>query len=542
MYNLLLVDDEVHVLEGLKADLDTGKLGIANVFEALNLRQAQEFFGAEKVHILLCDIEMPRGNGLELLQWVNEHHPGTVCIFLTSHAEFKYARQAIQLRSLDYLLKPISAEELEQVIRKAIREVQNRDELRHSAEYRQLVKIQQPVVMEKFWLDLITRSIPTNPKSIREYAERYHLPLGETMRFIPILLGIHRWHKPLTLREEKIMEYALKKSAEEMILPGNGYGHVLEWRRGMLFAVVSREPADGNVFDLLKRDCETFIANCNRYFSCDLSCYIGREVPVHEITNEVDRLLAMEQNNVADENQVFLPGGLPRDNRESPPLPEMGAWAALLKCGSQDALYRKVAEELGRLAASRELNARLLHEFRHDFLQMVYSVLNVKGIQAHRLFGDEISTHLFAEATRSVKDMMAWVRHTVERAVEQKEEADRARDVIDKAKQYIARHLDREDLAREIIAREVCLHPDYLSRLFKRVTGQSITDYILQARINLAKELLENTNMSVGEVAASVGYYNFSHFTKMFKKLTGSSPKDYRKKGHESAKARSGNH
>jgi len=530
MYNLLMVDDEVHVLEGLKADLDFARLGIANVFEAINVRQAKDVFAAHDIHVLLCDIEMPRGSGLELLEWVNGRRAETVCIFLTSHAEFRYAQRAIQLGSLDYLLKPVAAGELEQAIRKAIREVESRSERNRSAAYRQLINLQQPLVMEKFWLDLLTRAIPSSPASIREYAGRYQLPLEAHMTFIPILVGVKRWHKPLSLREEKIMEYALKNSAGEIIVPADRYGQIFEWKRGQLLAIVSPDPSDTGVIAHLRRACETYIADCNRYFSCDLSCYIGKEVPVHELADEVDRLTTLEHDNVAFENKVFLPGS-PVGRPAGSPLPDMSAWASLLRNGTQDVLLQKAACELERLAAGQALNARMMHEFRHDFLQMVYSALHAKGIQAHRLFSDDRSLHLFAEAVRSVKHMEEWMRHVIGRAVEQTDAMDDVLDVVDRVKKYIGHHLDRDDLAREDIAKEVCLHPDYLSRLFKRVTGQSMTDYILQERIHLAKHLLENTDLPVGEVASSVGYHNFSHFTKMFKKCTGFSPKDYRKNG-----------
>lgn len=74
------------------------------------------------------------------------------------------------------------------------------------------------------------------------------------------------------------------------------------------------------------------------------------------------------------------------------------------------------------------------------------------------------------------------------------------------------------------------MNPAYLSRLFRRETGFSLTDYLVRLRITKAKAELEKTNNRVSDVALNVGYANFSHFSKLFKKMTGLTPQEYRKK------------
>jgi two-component system, response regulator YesN len=116
MYRMLIVDDEIHVVKGLMASLNLERLQISSVYSAFNIRQAKEVLLAHPVDIMLCDIEMPQGSGLELLEWARTQSPNTETIFLTSHADFAYAKQAIQLGCLDYLLKPVPDEELEKTV------------------------------------------------------------------------------------------------------------------------------------------------------------------------------------------------------------------------------------------------------------------------------------------------------------------------------------------------------------------------------------------------------------------------------------------
>ena len=84
-------------------------------------------------------------------------------------------------------------------------------------------------------------------------------------------------------------------------------------------------------------------------------------------------------------------------------------------------------------------------------------------------------------------------------------------------------------LGRDTIAAQFFLSADYLDRLFKRESGQTLTDFILQSRIALAKQLLENEGLRISDISSKVGFINPSHFSSAFKKVTGISPYAYRK-------------
>lgn len=116
MYNVLLIDDERISVNALKRRVDWGKYKVDIIFIAYSMKQAQEIIEREKIDFMLCDIEMPNGSGLDLLEWVKMYYPSTECIYVTCHPEFDYMRKAMQLGSVDYLLKPIDYEELDEVL------------------------------------------------------------------------------------------------------------------------------------------------------------------------------------------------------------------------------------------------------------------------------------------------------------------------------------------------------------------------------------------------------------------------------------------
>ena len=117
---VLLVDDEVTMLNILGKVIHWRELGINYLYKAKNAGEAKQILQSEPIDIVICDIEMPRESGLELISWIQELYPDVVNIILTAHADFNYARNAISLGVYRYLLKPVSFEEMEETIRSAL--------------------------------------------------------------------------------------------------------------------------------------------------------------------------------------------------------------------------------------------------------------------------------------------------------------------------------------------------------------------------------------------------------------------------------------
>ncbi len=124
MATVLLVDDEVVAVRALRRRVDWKKYGIDQVYEANSMKQAITVLEAEEVDIVLCDIEMPQGSGLELPEWIRSYFPYVECIFITCHPDFEYIQKALRLGSFDYILKPIDYEELSDVLGRALTRIE----------------------------------------------------------------------------------------------------------------------------------------------------------------------------------------------------------------------------------------------------------------------------------------------------------------------------------------------------------------------------------------------------------------------------------
>lgn len=127
MYNAILVDDEPRTVEALEKEVHWRRCGIRKTFKAYSVQEAVGVIEKEQIEILICDIEMPNGSGIQLLEWLRGQKKMVSCIFVTCHPEFDYMRKAIQLNCYDYILKPIDYEEFERVLRELVTKMEAYD-------------------------------------------------------------------------------------------------------------------------------------------------------------------------------------------------------------------------------------------------------------------------------------------------------------------------------------------------------------------------------------------------------------------------------
>ncbi|WP_123041141.1 response regulator transcription factor [Cohnella candidum] len=534
MYHALIVDDEIHAVRGLQAGVNWSHLDIEAVHTAHSMKQAQEIFQDQPVDLMVCDIEMPLGSGLELARWVKEHYPETETIFLTCHSDFSFAKQAIQLDSFDYLLKPVDYSELETVIGKALGKMKKDKELRSFEEthhhYRKLWESHRPVVAERFWQDLIRKKIPSNPLAVQEHHRAAGLSYSEDVRFLPMYIRVQRWHKELSERDRRIMEYALRNVLEEVMEPVPGTA-VIPVGDGALLTVVPLDKPDEDA--VIRANGDAFIRNCNQYLFCDLSCYVGRMTPLHEMAEMLRRLQEMDENNVTQVNRTIILSDKRKAECSAEPAP-WSEWGEWMKQGARDKLTEKVSRYLEAWKETGSgIDAQTVHSFYQDFLQMVFSVLQSKGLHANQVFAQNLLTDKPETALRSVPSLQEWTRYVIGVAINHIHSIEENLSVVDKAKRFIAEQIGQQELSREDIASHVFLNPDYLTRIFKKETGMSLSDYLQQRRIDYAKELLAGTGQSVSDVAVASGYSNLSYFSTIFKKATGMNPVDYRKRAQQ---------
>lgn len=164
-------------MDGLKGGLDWKKTGIDGVHTACSAKEAKRVLLNFEIDILLTDIEMPEENGISLLQWTKQRYPQIVGIFLTSHADFEYAREAIKLGGFDYILQPVRYEEVEQVLLRAVAEAKKMAQMKRLEHTTQIISKQRDVALEL----LVTKNSAENYVECEELFERLREMFGDTV-------------------------------------------------------------------------------------------------------------------------------------------------------------------------------------------------------------------------------------------------------------------------------------------------------------------------------------------------------------------------
>lgn len=529
--NVLIVDDQQDVVNGIVAGVNWQHLHVGEVYEANSLREAQAVFNAHPVQILLCDIEMPLGSGIDLLAWVRENFPATECIFLTSHPSFEYAKAAIKLGSFDYLLQPAKYSDLEEVIGRAQAKIAREAEHRELSDYGSYWRDKQNVLLTATLRELLTEGWAQSNVHTIDLGRLWE-GLGPDTPVTPVLIAVLRQYARLEAWEKDLLRYALHNVLEEL---SADKCEMIPLENGRYVAVLFTEDEDGIALVL-----KNFRTVCDKHLSCSLACYSGHSIPLANLHTEYAALLEMEKSNVARYSRVFTHADIDPQPEESGCFPQMKLWENHLRNkGWHDAVATEIEEYLASLVEKHLLTAEKLHLFHQEFARMFYRVADGLGIDGTKLYTSNTQYNYFSDAGSSAERMLEYVRHAVNvlklNSTTPQDESISAPQVVETVLQYIAENLSRE-IPRQEIAEQVFLSADYVSRLFKKEMGVSLSDYIIGEKVKTAKHLLRESSLSVGVIASKVGYSNFSHFSQLFKRIVGETPIEYREKNRDNTK------
>ncbi len=133
--NVLIIDDDITIVDAIESSVDWDRLMVEQVCKAYNIEDAKQILDRQEIELIISDIEMPQGSGLELLKWYREQELDGEFLLLTCHENFEYAANALKMQAAEYILKPFDAEVLEMALQKCIQNIRKKEANRKSREY-----------------------------------------------------------------------------------------------------------------------------------------------------------------------------------------------------------------------------------------------------------------------------------------------------------------------------------------------------------------------------------------------------------------------
>ena len=274
--NLLIVDDQTTVTSSLKEGLRGRIPGIDEIFTAASAEEARLIMMGFRVDILLTDIEMPEENGLSLFRWTMEKHPEVVGVFLTSHAEFDYAREAMRLGGFDYILQPARMEEIETMLRRAVKEARRRQKLVRLSEESIHIREQQETLLELLLIKTREKNQAECERLYNKLSGLFAAEIGHCV-FRAFRIRVVRVETKNNAWDAELFKLVFRNILEELLAGVPAAVIVARENMGNYYAAAAVQ--DGLLpDDQWKKAMESFTAFINSHMDFKISVFPGQSV------------------------------------------------------------------------------------------------------------------------------------------------------------------------------------------------------------------------------------------------------------------------
>lgn len=526
--NLLIVDDEISSLVTVSHMINKEKLSISRCFMAENVQEARKYLLSEPIDIVLCDIEMPQENGLRLLEWIGKEQLPVVCIIMTCYAEFEYARKAVSLGSFAYLLKPIDPEELEREMLNAIQMQTQKNQLK---QYSRLWIRNQDAIRGRFWTFLFQGEIQSDIQSIKNWLNNNSMTIDTDWTYLPSLFITRQWESDIKAEDYNLYRFASKNILTELFTEKYNFPtcDLMQLGNDAQLVIIGANTILPERREAVNTICSQYLQNVKKYFKIKTNCYVGKDVKIPVIANEIESLYQMDYNNLLNEGvyesskHIKMISG----RKSKLDLKEFDRWLEQLLDGEFDKVEKNIHQYLDYQTKTIAVNRKWLSSFQRQYMVMLSSYTIMKKYYLNQIMTGEDLYFTLTEDNNGIEEMQKMIELSIKALYQFEQQKLKSNDPVECTKKYIEENLS-EQLDMDTISQNVHLNPDYLTRIFRRTTGESINKYIVNLRMKKAKYLLEFTNQSISEIAFQIGYFNYISFNRTFTKTVGVSPQIYR--------------
>ncbi|QTH42065.1 response regulator transcription factor [Cohnella sp. LGH] len=523
MPKLLIVDDDEYIRNGLKHLIDWENLGIEIVGEAEGGNEGYAMFLSKAPHLVLTDIRMPGGNGLELMEKIRKKNWNTHLIVLSGYDDFSYVRQAMKYQVEDYLLKPVDPGELEEIAKSCVEQIESRwmdEQIR-----RETFQLLRNNVLNRWVENRI------EDEQLREKLDFLKIRVAHTRLIQAAVIG---WKDAregaLTEAERNFRSFAIYNAMDEL-LAEEGKGVAFLNAGQQIVCLLFGEGKDAEAFaDANLAWLRSASEKCSGLLKTPWYCAIGKPAErlhlAHVSYGDALRLLdGMEQTGPAQcaDRRSLAAASAEAGHEASDHGQIVPALAAGRREEWESALERDFAVSLEQddpLAAAKYIAS--------EWIATVKEALRLlRAEDARQRLPEELFARPFASATvPAIRQDVLRLLEAVDEIVRELSSHEKNRLTVE-TERYLREHF-REELTLQMVANELHVSPIYLGRLFKAETGEFFSDYLNRLRLEDAMQQLAGTSLKASEIASLCGFSDSNYFFRKFKQKIGMSPTEYR--------------
>lgn len=523
MYSLLVVDDEYYVRKRVKNCIEWEKFDFGEIIEAADGEEACKIIKSRRIDVVIADITMPNMDGLQFIQKIKENNAynrnNIKIIILTGYDYFHYAQTALNLGVNNFLLKPINSDQMLMAVEKLMIEIKKEETQR--VQLSAFEKIKRDEKLLYLFMNLFGED------SRESLLNLFNITENESYSMVMTRIYEHRKEKT---KDDLLDEFILENVLEELL--------------SLSFYVIKFE-------DAWKQ--RGFICRCKDEDKPQLHKIVKeaiglirrkRRLPAIAAVSEVfnGRLGSMKKAYMNVNTILFYSKPVEGEksyviNAEDMKPSEMNIEKYLMmveEClvkmdmDQMEDTLECIFEDIEKKRCVLETLELIINYIVIKFYAFAEKYMKEQDFVDFKARMKNIQVNLGKDqSVQTIKEDLKMVFLFIAKKIKEKENVSGEQIKI-KTMEYINSHYDNQELNLKMIADEIFLNTNYLSTTFKRYHGSSINEYLNQVRLEKAKKLLEETDLSIQQIAERVGYSDQFYFSKKFKRAYALSPLSFR--------------
>jgi two-component system, response regulator YesN len=529
---ILVVDDEVLVRETVINILNS--FGIDDILEAQDGIDALNLLNEIKPDIIIADIRMPGIDGIELLSRARKIHEDIIFILLSGYDLFEYAQKAIQHGAFSYLLKPVSDTELKSIIDKAVETLTQKNRQQELNSLMRIRGTQGAEFLKNRFISELVKGNSINEKYYTSQLKELNICLDKD-QFCVFLICIDNFSTltGVSSKDQELLKFSIENIALEILEKYDivSYSFDLEDGKGFLlnFSSESIFADKSYMFQVF----EEILKCIELYMNFTATIGVGLLVDnVSDLPNSFIRAQeSVSQRLSKGGNHIFFLEELPASKDISTGVSfkiEQDLLACFEKCDKNSAinLIESLYQPFRNVGI---IDIGDFHKLNFQLILLIYKIMKTFSLNSEELLGDEFLLYNCLNAHSSIDTIIEFFEKQLDICFENisivREKGNKK--LMEKAKEFISMNYNK-DITLESLSEHVHLSAAYFSKQFKYFFGENFVDYLINYRINKAKEFLKAGVYKANEVSKMIGFNNEKYFYKVFKRHTGFTPTEYK--------------
>lgn len=529
MLRLILVEDEPFARNGILSMVPWKELGIDDVIIAEDGDIGYEKSKDSAPDIILTDVKMPRMNGVEMAFKIRALFPDCCIIFMSGYADKEYLKSAIQLSAVNYIEKPFSPDELISTLRIAVDKCLTAKALLNSAHaLTHKLNLSLPVIKNKIALTLLKPVSDEN--KLKEYLRIIWPDFDVSGGWITFLVQLFK--SP----SDQIPDTVSMPSAicdllySRLALSDLAYVIIGEKNEKLIAVHINLKTQNGSLiqYSQIGNICYTI---CDILKSaCRFLLAVGTPTEHMEqlYTSYQAAFICLQRGFFHKENTVLFP-----EKEQKYPVyqftdDELSSFEKILRSAGEEEALDFITELVKKL---QKFDGTLVSTAKNFFFSLLQRLYQVSQLYGRHIFAKEETIDalrdtlwrmcFLSELEQYMLEKISVFFHAADNNYSQYPLAYRLRLFVDE-------NFDHEELTLPLIASHFSVSESYVCVIFKKAFQITINQYMINLRMEKAKDYLINTNKKIKEISALTGYRDCNYFIRLFKKTTGTTPADFR--------------